>query len=49
MMNKERLFAFLKSIWPSVYRITNGAFYSLLLLIKNLIRMGINQIKGSDV
>lgn len=49
MMNKEKIFAFLRSIWPSVYRITNGAFYFLVLLIKNLIKMGVNQIKGSDV
>ncbi|MBI5045022.1 MAG: hypothetical protein HZC02_03785 [Candidatus Levybacteria bacterium] len=48
-MNKEQLTTYLKSIWPTVYRIINNTFYFLLLFIKNLIKMAINQIKGSDV
>lgn len=46
-MNKERLLAFLKSIWPTVYRIINGGFYFLLNLIRTFVRVTIEMIKGT--
>lgn len=39
-----RLQAFLKQIWPTVYRIINGGVYFILNLIKNSVRMAVQQI-----
>lgn len=37
----------LKQIWPTVYRIINGSLYFLLTTCKSIIKMSIDQIKGS--
>ncbi len=45
-MNKERLLAYLKAIWPTVYRIINGGIYFILNLIKTFFRLAMEEIKG---
>lgn len=37
----------LKKIWPTIYRVINGSLYFLLNLIKSIVKMSIEQIKGS--
>lgn len=44
-MNNSRFIILMKSIWPKVYRVTNGVFYWILNFIKNLISRMINQAK----
>lgn len=46
-MNKERAYAYLKAVWPTVYRITNGFFYFLLTLIRGSVKLAIRQLKGA--
>jgi len=33
-------------IWPTIYRIINSFIYSILSLIKTVVSIAINQIKG---
>ena len=33
-------------IWPTIYRIINSFIYSILYLIKTVVSIAINQIKG---
>lgn len=47
-MNREQAYAYLKSIWPTVYRIINGAFYFLLSLIKTFFKVAIEEFKGGN-
>jgi len=42
--NKFKTFAIL--IWPTIYRIINTILYFILSLIKSIISIAINQIKG---
>lgn len=37
----------LKQVWPTIYRVINGSFYFLLNLLKSIVKMSIDQIKGS--
>ncbi|MEK7605216.1 MAG: hypothetical protein AAB478_01695 [Patescibacteria group bacterium] len=46
-MTKEKLYALLKLIWPTVYRIINGGVYFLINLVKTIVKMSIEQIKGT--
>ncbi|GIW61370.1 MAG: hypothetical protein KatS3mg089_0222 [Patescibacteria group bacterium] len=45
-MNKEKLLAYLKAIWPRVYRLINGALYFVLNLIRSIIIFAYKQIRG---
>jgi len=46
-MNKERLIAYLKAIWPTVYKVLNGAIYFVFTLIRSMVKLAIQQIKGT--
>ncbi len=46
MINKEKLLAYLKAIWPTVYRLINGALYFVLNLIRSIIIIAYNEIRG---
>jgi len=37
------------SIWPTIYRIINTVLYFFLSLIKSIIKIAIEQIKGGRV
>ncbi len=39
---------FLKSIWPTVYKIVNGAFYFILNLIKSTISLMLASLRGEE-
>ncbi len=45
-MNKEQLIAYLKQIWPTIYRIINGFLFFLYRLIRAGIAIAKQQIKG---
>ncbi len=44
---KEKLFAYLKAVWPTVYRLINDGLYFLLRLLKSTIHDMIEQLKGN--
>lgn len=46
-MNKERAYALLKAVWPTIYKIINSGIYFLINLVRTIIKMGIDQIKGT--
>lgn len=46
-MNKERVYALLKTAWPTVYSIINGFFYFLFTLIRGSVKLAIRQLKGT--
>ncbi len=50
-MNQEdsQFKIFLINIWPKVYRIINGFLYFLLNLIRAIVKIAINQLKGGGV
>jgi len=44
-MERSRLQQILLSIWPTIYRAVNEAFYFLINLIKKTLRVAMEQIK----
>ncbi len=46
MMEEQSGFlAWLKSIWPRIYRITNSIFYNLINFLKKSVRLIIDQLR----
>jgi len=50
-MNQEKsqIKIILINVWPAVYRIINGFLYFLLNLVRAIVKMAINQLKGGGV
>jgi hypothetical protein len=46
MRQENRFITFLKTIWPTVYRIINTLFYLIIRLLKKFVILIIQQIKG---
>lgn len=44
-MERTGIQRFLYNIWPTVYRLINGAFYFIINVIKKTVRLMINQVK----
>jgi len=44
-MYNNRIYIFLKNIWPNVYRIINNWFSFLLRLLKQTMHIAMRQIK----
>lgn len=40
---------FLVNIWPKVYRLINTFLYFLLTLIRAIVKIALNQLKGGGV
>lgn len=47
-MNKEKLYAYVKFAWPTIYRIINDGLYFLINVIKSIVRIAIDEIKGKS-
>jgi len=47
-MNKEKAFAYLKLIWPTIYRIINDSLYFLMSVVKSIVRIAKDQIRGTE-
>jgi hypothetical protein len=48
MINKEQAYAYLKAVWPTIYRIINGGLYFLFTLIREFCRLAMQEIKGKQ-
>jgi len=46
MINKEQAYAYLKAVWPTIYRIINGGLYFLYTLIREFFRLAMQEIRG---
>ncbi|MEK7559584.1 MAG: hypothetical protein AAB521_04730 [Patescibacteria group bacterium] len=40
---------FLISIWPTIYRLINSFLYFLLTLVRAIVKIAMNQLKGGGV
>ncbi len=47
MQQDSQFIIFMKKIWPTIYRAINLSLYFLLTFIKNSVKFGWEQIKGS--
>ncbi len=47
IMNKEKAFALLKVVWPTIYRLINNFLFFLYSIIRGGIRIAIDQLKGT--
>ncbi|CAN5163057.1 hypothetical protein BH09PAT1_BH09PAT1_0660 [soil metagenome] len=45
-MNREKAYAYLKAVWPTVYRIINGGLYFILGLIRTFFKVARDEITG---
>lgn len=46
MINKEQLLAYLKSVWPTIYRIINGGIYFVFTTMRAFIKLAWQEIQG---
>ena len=49
MEEENRFKTILIKIWPAIYRIINGFLYFLLTLVRAIIKIAVNQLKGGGV
>lgn len=47
IVNKEKAYALLKVVWPTIYRGINNFFFFLYTVIRGGIRIAIEQLKGT--
>ena len=45
-MKENRFKRFLILIWPTVYKVINDLFYTILHFLKSAVKMAIEQLKG---
>ncbi|MBI4080259.1 MAG: hypothetical protein HY430_00640 [Candidatus Levybacteria bacterium] len=46
MQQPNKFIILLKEIWPTIYRVINAIAFFLLMLVKNFIKFGMQQLKG---
>ncbi len=49
MEEKSGLKVFLVNIWPKIYRLINSFLYFLLTVIRAIVKIALNQLKGGGV
>jgi len=47
-MNREKAYAYLKLAWPTIYRVINDGLYFLINVIRYIVRIAIDEIKGKN-
>ncbi len=45
-MDKDKLTRFFANIWPTIKRTLDAIFYFILNLIKSVVKIAVEQIKG---
>ena len=48
MINKEQAYAYLKEVWPTIYRIINGGLYFIFTVIREFVRLAWQEIRGKN-
>lgn len=49
MEQESGLKVFLVNIWPKIYRLINSFLYFLLTVIRAIVKIALNQLKGGGV
>ncbi len=49
MEEKSGLKVFLVNIWPNIYRLINSFLYFLLTVVRAIVKIALNQLKGGGV
>lgn len=49
MEEENRFKTIIIKIWPAIYRIINGLLYFLLTLVRAIVKIAVNQLKGGGV
>jgi hypothetical protein len=45
-MENNPYYQIAKKIWPSIQRVLTDVFYFLFVLVRGIVRIAINQVKG---
>lgn len=48
MQPENRFVAFIKNIWPRIYRIINQTLYFTVNFVKKIVTLSIEQIRGKN-